>query len=346
MKNVFWFSYINAIGGTEAFLYYLARKYHKDWDITVYYGAADPVQLMRLQQYCRCVKYKGEKIVCDKIFLAYSQNIIDKVEAKEYCFISHIDYKARGIKPPVHPKITKYYGVSQAVCDSWKELTGIDMECVYLPLVLDEPQRVMRLISATRLTDEKGGWRMKVLADMLDRANIAYTWTIFTNKPSNIVSPNVIFRQPRLDLLNFIAESDYLVQLSDSESYCYSVAESLSVGTPVIVTDIPALREIGVVDHYNGFILDMKMNNIPLEDICNSHLEFTYTPPKDRWNEIMAEGKSDYDSGGEEAKVMIRPIQNYYDLELGKKLTISSQPFSVSLERAKFLLGKGLVKLV
>lgn len=345
MKNVFWFSNLNQIGGTETFLYYLARKY-SDWDITIYYNTADPLQLCRLSKYCRCVKYNGGKIKCDRVFLAYSHDIIDNVEANEYCFISHIDYKARKVKPPVHPKITKYYGVSQAVCDSWKEITGIDMECLYLPIVLDEPKRVLHLISATRLTDEKGGWRMKRLADLLDSKGISYTWSIYTNKPGGINSKNVVYRQPRLDLIDFIAEADYLVQLSDSESYCYSVAEALSVGTPVIVTDIPALKEIGVEDHKNGFILDFDMNHIPLDDILSSELKFTYEPPKELWNTALAEGQSTYDPEKEGVQIKVKPIQNYYDMELKKNLTIGTPPFSVSFERAKYLTEKGLVKFV
>lgn len=345
MKNVFWFSNLNQIGGTETFLYYLARKY-SDWDITIYYNTADPLQLCRLSQYCRCVRYNGGRIKCDRIFLAYSHDIIDNVDADEYCFISHIDYKARKVKPPIHPKITKYYGVSQTVCDSWKELTGIDMECLYLPIVLDKPKKVLNLISATRLTDEKGGWRMKALADLLDSKGVPYTWSIYTNKPGGINSKNVVYRQPRLDLIDFIAEADYLVQLSDSESYCYSVAEALSVGTPVIVTDIPALKEIGVVDHKNGFILGFDMEEVPLDDIINSKLKFTYKPPKELWGTVLAKGQSTYDPEKEGFQIRVKPIQNYYDMELKKNLTISSPAFPVSPERAKTLVEKGLVKFV
>ena len=68
MKNIFYFRVISRIGGTEQFLYEIAKKY-KDWDITVFYDSADPSQLKRLRKFVRCKqRVKGEKVVCDKAF--------------------------------------------------------------------------------------------------------------------------------------------------------------------------------------------------------------------------------------------------------------------------------------
>ena len=41
MDNVFYFKSINKIGGTEQFLYEIAKKYH-EYDITVYYDSWTP----------------------------------------------------------------------------------------------------------------------------------------------------------------------------------------------------------------------------------------------------------------------------------------------------------------
>ena len=40
MTNIFYFKGIMPLGGTEQFLYEIAKKYHK-YDITVYYDYAD-----------------------------------------------------------------------------------------------------------------------------------------------------------------------------------------------------------------------------------------------------------------------------------------------------------------
>ena len=64
---------------------------------------------------------------------------------------------------------------------------------------------------------------------MLNAAGIPYLWTIFTNDFRVIKNDNIIYMQPRLDIIDYIANADYLVQLSDCEAYCYSVVESLTV---------------------------------------------------------------------------------------------------------------------
>lgn len=54
------------------------------------------------------------------------------------------------------------------------------------------------------------------LASILDEAKIPYRWYVYTNSKEVINNPNVIFVQPRMDVVNFIKEADYLVQLSDN----------------------------------------------------------------------------------------------------------------------------------
>lgn len=67
------------------------------------------------------------------------------------------------------------------------------------------------------------------LANLLDEAGIPYIWTIFTNDTNEIVNPNIIYVKPRLDITNYMMDADFLVQLSDCESYCFSVVESLTL---------------------------------------------------------------------------------------------------------------------
>ena len=105
------------------------------------------------------------------------------------------------------------------------------------------------------MTPEKGVDRMKLFAKALDDARIPFTWEIFTTGSSaRFDSPNVFLRPSRLDVRPHIAAADYLVQLSDTEGYPYSVLEALCLGTPVIVTDFPSARELQLVDRVNSFI--------------------------------------------------------------------------------------------
>lgn len=341
MKNILYFSHINSIGGVETFYYYLVKKY-KNRDITIYYKRGDPNQIKRLSKYVRVRRYTVGKIKCDKAIFNYSADIIDNVEANEYIQIIHADYAELRIRPNFSPKITKFIGVSKYICEKFKEYTGRDIELCYNPIEVDEPKKILHLISATRLTEEKGRDRMVKLANELDKNKILYTWTVFTNDFSKIDNPNIIFREPKLEIIPYIAESDYLVQLSDTEAYCYSVAEALCVGVPVIVTDCEAFKEIGVKDRVNGFVLKHDMENIPVNEIVEGLKPFTYKPLKDEWGKILAKGKSTY---AQDEKVLVECISNYYDLQLDRPVGLREQLYMPN-ERADELVDLKLVKRV
>ena len=279
MKNIFYFHHLNQIGGVENMFYELAKKYN-NFDITIYYDVGDQKQIDRLKKYVRVKKYQGERIKCEKAFFNYNMDIIDNVDANDYYLIIHADYKAQKIVPYIHPKINKFIGVSQAVCDTFKEITGHDCRLCYNPITIDAPKRVLTLVSATRLTKEKGSHRMEMFAKTLDNAGIPYMWYIFTNSKPTIDSPNVVYKQPTLEINDYLQNADYVVQLSDTESYCYTIVESLLLGTPVIVTNWPCLKELGVTEKY-GFILPFDMKNIPIQDIYTKKFNFKYEAKQD-----------------------------------------------------------------
>lgn len=345
MKNIFYHKNIIRIGGIETFLYEIAKIY-QDLDITILYQEADPEQLKRLKKYVRVKKYNGEKIKCEKFYINYVDDISENIEAKEYIRIIHADYKAIQLKPIINPKVSRYIAVSKQAAKSFEELTGIKCDVVYNPIQIDKPKRVLNLISATRLTAEKGRNRMIKLAKLLDKAEIPYIWTIFTNDTNIIDNPNVIYMKPRLDIINYIANADYLVQLSDNEGYCYSIVESLCVGTPVIVTDCPVFNEIGVKNGENGFILDFDLNNININDIYEKRLKFEYEPLKNNWDKILAKGESEYKK---DLKILVdvKCINDFYDIENNLELrTIDDKPFKVNKARAEELEEKGFIEII
>ena len=349
MKNVLYFRELNEIGGVETMFYCLARKYQNN-DITVYYSSGDQKQINRLAQFVRVKKYKpGEIIKCEKAFFNYNTEIIDNVEAAEYYQIIHADYKSLNkifrYTPSVHPKINKYIGVSKFVCKTFEEMTGISAECCYNPIIVDKPKKVLNLISATRLTPEKGKNRMIRFAEMLDEAGIPYLWTVFTNDTNAIQNPNVVYMKPRLDgIIDYIANADYLVQLSDSEAYSYSIIEALTVGTPVIVTDLPVLKEMGV-NEKNSFVLDFDMKNVPIDAIYKGLAPFEYKPNPDGWAKLLAKGKSTYK---EDMKTMVtvKARQDYFDLQMQKLIKKTDEPYQVTKARADQLDGMGLAEIV
>lgn len=340
-KNIFYFSEINQIGGVETFYWYIAQKY-QDYDITIIYKRGDENQIRRLRQFVRVVKFDGTRIQCEKAFFNYTMDIIDSVDAKEYVQIIHCDYNVLGLRIFIHPKITKWIGVSQVVCDSFEKLTGKKCECVYNPLVVRKPRKVLNLVSATRLSKEKGKDRMKKLVEILQRNEIPYNWTVFTNCMSGLPE-GINYQKPTLDIIDYIANADYLVQLSDSEAYCFSVAEALSVGTPVIVTKCPVFEEIGVIDGKNGFTVDFDMNDVPIQKIYKGLPKFKYTPKEDAWGEVLAQGGGTYKSDLKK-KFKLKAKRKYYDVQLGRLLE-KGDLFSADYLRATDLIENGYAEI-
>ena len=344
ISNMFYFSHINSIGGVESFFYNLACKY-KEKDIAIYYKTGDPKQIARLMRNVKVVKYSGERIECEKAFFNYTLDIIDKVDAKEYIQIIHADYKMLGMRPNVHPKINRYLGVSNTVCHSFEELTGIPCELVWNPFVPIKPKPVINLISATRLTAEKGKKRMESLAKALDDHGVKYVWMIFTDDVAAIKNPSIIYRAPRLDIIDYVAKADYLVQLSDHEAYCYSVVEAMSVGTQVIVTKCPVFEEIGFKEGKHGFYVDFDMNYIPIDDIVkNAGKKIDYVPLQDQWNDILAPGESHYKEELGDS-VVVKVKRNYYDIPLNKEYT-RGEVVTIPMSRLENCLNAGVIEFI
>lgn len=339
--NIFYFDRLNKIGGVETFFYEIAKKFC-DNDITVFYSYGDLKQIQRLKKLIRVVKYTGQKIKCKKAFFNYNLRPIENIQAERYYEIIHANYKDLGINPNVHPKIDEYIGVSQSVCDAFTELTGLPCTLCYNPITIEKPKKVLYLISATRLTREKGKDRILKLAKALDDAEIPYIWTIFTNDTKEIKHPRIIFMEPQLNIRDYIAKSDYTVQLSDTEAYCYTMIESLLLNVPVIITPWACLKELNITNEY-GFILPFDMSNIPVEEIYNKEFNFKYNLKLDIWDKLIASSKSTYKEELE-SKYVVEALKTYQDRNL-KDIQLGVVPspgsrWTVTKDRLDLLLGE------
>ena len=336
--NVFYVPHFNIIGGIETYCYELAKKYH-DKDITFVYSnpTSDMEQLNRIRKYARVIYQdfnSKDPIKCERLFIMYRCRI-DLFEPDEVIQIIHADYEAQNLKPNLDERINEHYGVSKAVADSYERISGVRPGVCYNPLTIEKPKKILRLISATRLTKEKGKDRMIKLANALDQAGIPYEWRVFTNDKLPIPNKNVIYMTPRLDIRDYIADADYLVQLSDTEAFSYSVLESLCLGTPVIVTNIPSFTEMGVKTGLNGYILDFSMKDIPIDDIYTKIPNFTFKMRQDDYNRLLIDKPSTYDP---EKVIKIKCIKSYFDVLLDRQVK-KNEEFEVPLDRAEYLKG-------
>ena len=313
--------------------------------MVIYYKEGNAEQIKRLAKNVEVRKYhEGEIINCDNFFCCYNPDIINNVNAKMYAHIIHCDYKQVNFRPIMNPKFDKYIAVSKLAGESFKELTGVDYELIYNPVAIDIPKvekyndGKLHLISATRLTKEKGLKRMQKLAKLLEDAKIEYEWLVYTNRLRESIGNHVIYKEQKLDIIEDIAKADYLVQLSDCEAFCYSVVESLSVGTPVIATDLPVLKELGVKQGLNGVICDFNMSNIDLDLIKKKDFKFTYNPPISNWDKYL-DNNSNYDPN---ELVEVKGLRSVYLVDENIHLKRNGTAITTRA-RASYLESKDLV---
>lgn len=356
-SNLFYFKGLCRIGGTEQFLYEIAKKYHEK-DITILYDWADFDQVMRLRGLVRCIRREiGKKYYAKRAFYNFNLDAIGYIEADEHIFVCHAIYQELGYKPPIdNPKIDRIIGVSDYAVSKiheQAELQSVEkpIQRVYNPLTLEKPDIVVRLISASRLDDKtKGGQRTIKLIEALDRYcekhGTHYLWHIYSNSHEYTVeSPNVCYMAGRPDIRTYIADADYLVQVSnDMESYCYSIQEALGYGTRVVRTPLTVCKEFNIPKSAE-IVLDWECENVDevAEQIFKKHAPFKYTPPEDGWANELVDEPSTYI---ENDSILVKPTQTYYDMERKEQLTKYDEPFPVSLERAKKLIKLGYVREV
>lgn len=344
LKNVIYFPSINAVGGVETYCYEMGLKYGKEYDITMLFRDGDQAMLSKIAKTCRVIRYRdGDEIECDVFIFGWGYDILPHVHAKEYIQTFHADYINRHLNPCADERVTKRFGVAENTTKGIVEHYGLSMETMYNPYTVKKPRKVLKLVSATRLTPEKGFDRMVNLAARLDDAGMPFHWLVFTDKPREFPNKSVTVLPARLDVLDFIADADYLVQLSDTEGYSYSIVEALSVGTPVIVTDIPVAAEQGVVNGKTGFILPFDMSDIPVEQIYKGLRKFTYTPRESHYETVLVKGKAKY-ADERKGTVTVQARVRYNDLELGRVVD-KGEAIDVKPERADMLIAKGLAEI-
>lgn len=357
-SNLFYFRLILKIGGTEQFLYEIAKKYHAK-DITILYDEADFDQLARLKKLVRCIKRQPNKTYkAKRAFYNFNLEAIDQVKAGEHIFICHAIYQNIDQIPPVnHPKLTRFIGVSKFASrelEKYAEHLGkkIKAEPCYNPLTLEKPKKILKIVSAGRFNDKvKGGDRLIRLAGAVEKYarenGEKYIWLVFTNRWKIPVSiPNFFIMEPRIDVRDYIADADWLVQLSnDMESYGYSINEALGYGTGVVHTPLSVIPELNIPDEAH-LTCEYDMSNADeiAEKMFTQLKEFTYTPPEDGWDKLLVDTPSNYKPP--KADTEVECIERYYDLELKRTIEVGSPTYKIERERANYLSSLGLVKIL
>ena len=283
MKLIIYHTNPLQFGGIDTFDYNFCKKLRDKFDITFLYKQGNLETIDRLknleievEKYDEDKKYICDICLCASAWGGYPDTVIAKTG--RYIQMVHADYiraKEVDFEYKKWVKTTEHVGVGQHVCDVFKELYPNE-KITKIYNLLDDKQDtkpILKLVSATRVSKEKGYNRMLKLAKALKQTGIKFRWIIFTDldlysqKPFNM--EEFVYMKPTHDLFDYIAEVDYGVQLSDTEGYCYFVNECLQYGTPVISTNYPSALE-SIKDGYNGYLLDMELSNLDINKIVNN----------------------------------------------------------------------------
>lgn len=290
MKIIIYHSDIIRIGGVETFTYNMIKQLSKYYDVLLLYKTIDFNQLYRMSRFAPCEVYdETKKYTCDICITATSwKGYPDGVTStkNEYWQMIHANYKELAKQGYIYTKwskTTKHIAVSNTVRDIFNEM--YNEQAITMYNLLDEIQKtqpILKLISCTRLSGEKGYSRMISLMKALKSNKIKFRWLIFTDIEKYEITPvemeEVIYMKPRYDIWDYIKEADFGVQLSDTEGYSYFINECLQYGTPMIVTNFDSVFE-SVEDGKNGYILDMDLSNLDVHKINNNRLKnFKYEP--------------------------------------------------------------------
>jgi len=350
--NIIWLRMIDALGGLETYVFELVKKY-KDLDIAVVCKYCDPTQKKRLSKYCRVYTHTNQKINCKVCITNYDISIIPYLneDAKVYETI-HGDYTS-GVYdhgPATDDRITGYIAITHYLEKRMVEMNILPKDKVvfsYNPMTIEQEEKPIIIVSATRLHRTKGKDRMQKLATALDNAGVNYIWYVFTNERTGIDSPNVIFLKNRLDISKWLVNATYVCLLSDTEADSYTLKEGTYRNIPLICTRLPYLEEIGIKDGVNAYIMEFDCSNI--DDIVKKITtvpRFKYEPLKDSYDKILAKSKSRYEEEKEmQVKVKCIMENGYDDMELGKHIKCGDE-FIVDQLRAEYLRDNKAVEIL
>ena len=340
-----------AIGGIETFTYNFCMNMKDYYDIIVLYDDMDIKQINRLQKHVKVMKNDTSKqIFCDTLIVnRITDNNPPNVEFKQKIQMVHSCKLERFYTIPMDNDYT--VPVSQAAYKTY-EIGIPNCHVINNMTYNSKPNKILKLISATRLTFEKGEERMIKLARKLQECDIPFMWYMFTEKHLKEEVPGIIYMKPTLDIRDYIADCDYLVQLSDSEGFCYSIVEALELGVPVITTPITVLDEIGFEDKKCGYTVPFNVS-VSKEFINNIYTNIPKVKYKydnkyriKQWKELLGDTtpKGDYKYDGDEL-VKIRCVAKYYSMALKRDIHVGEE-LETTRARANELATHAVITII
>ncbi len=289
--------YYNDIGGVETFLLNFCKRFGDEYDMTLVCRDISLENAIMLSKYVNVIIELTSPIECDICIITsvlVDDEYFQQIRYKEIYQMIHSDWTAMkkfwDWQFREHDPNTKYIAVSEIARESF--IREYNRDSVVIPNILDTEKYDIKLVSFTRLTEEKGYERMKKLCDYFKKYKIKYIWDVFGTNPLGYVSyGNMVLHSPIREGQRVMGGYDYVVQLSDTESFCLSMYEALQNHVPVLVTPFPNAT-IDIKDGKNGYILpfDMKLTEKDIKKIVNNipkNVDYEQKGVDELWKKIL-----------------------------------------------------------
>ena len=324
MKKIVLFNKTIMSGGIEKCIENLVKNLHDKYEFEVYYfddTIVDPNVVNLISKYAKVNKIEDDmNITCDICIWCYLyfdyykyKNII---KADKYyswihsmprilpdCLLDNKDF----IKDT-----DKFICVSEVV----KNHLDIEKEGIVIHNFINDniielsneydsdlPDHLLKLCVVSRISSGKGFERLLLLVKELEKEQVPYLLNIvgICRKKEQEYKDlfkdydNVVFVGYKDNPYPYVKNSDYLVQLSDDESWCNSITEAKVLDVPVVVTNFESAYE-QVEDGVNGILVDLNNNNysktieemLDFKNILKDNLkDFKYDLEIDKWEEIL-----------------------------------------------------------
>ena len=329
---VLYIGYLHVIGGIESFVYHFSQIMP---NVTLLVGSIHVEQREKLSKVCKVVDYKQNNIYfCKNLVIL---RILDPIP-------TNIRYE-RSIRmchgcrtnPNWHIKQDSDFivNVSQVCKDSFGKEAENAM-VIHNPIIKTN-KRALILVSATRIpAPDKGNneKRMRILADRMNEAGIPFVWFNFSDGQISNPPRGLVNIKCEMDIQAYIKSADFLVQLSDSEAWSYSILEALVNGTAVIVTPFKSAEEMGIKDGENGYIIpfDMDFDVKRLLEVPQFTYDYDNEKIKKEWEKVFNKPKP------RKKGVQIKILTTYRDVELDR-IVNAGEVITVSKERAKVIIS-------
>lgn len=329
-------SYLYKIGGIETFVFNFV-EFFKDYDIVVMSPKIAPNIHVRLSKIVRVEEPK--EMECETLLMIRPMDARPEVKYKKLIRMVH------GLKSFKSQMIINDYDYLIHVSEE-SRLSYDSQGMVIHNLLAPNKKKSLLLVSATRIPARDKGenaQRMVKLANMLNEAEIDFLWLNFSdgqllNTPKGLINVGIYD-----NMQSYTAKADYLVQLSDSEGWSYSVLEALTNNTPVIVTPFLTAFEMGIRDGMNGYVIPFDLDFDVTRLLNVPRFDYNYDNDKivDQWEKLI--GKPFKRVTSLNPKSLIKVTKPYIDMTLNKNIK-KGEEIVVPEKRAKDIIEAGVAE--